>query len=238
MVCGLYSSSAMLAAADATEIEALRKELRELRARAEQLERRLGTLESGPARTTNSPAPDHVVHDHGRHEHETGAHAPAGHATHEHIGHEHAHGEGAHEHRWTPADPLHLGAEGSFINISLNVIGAAGTSTERDVEELQLGAHDPNQRGFTLQNAELTLERQVDRYVRGQMNTVLFMTPEGGTEVELEEAYLETLSLPWNLQLKGGHFLSEFGRFNPTHPHAWDFVDAPLVDARFLGPHG
>src|SRR5205823_4204506 len=31
---------------------------------------------------------------------------------------------------------------------------------------------------------------------------------------------------------------NQFGRLNPTHPHAWDFVDQPLVNGRFLGPDG
>ena len=70
------------------------------------------------------------------------------------------------------------------------------------------------------------------------MNTVLFLTPDGETEVELEEAYLETMSLPHGFQLRAGQFLTEFGRLNPTHPHSWDFVDAPLVNARLLGPDG
>jgi hypothetical protein len=61
---------------------------------------------------------------------------------------------------------------------------------------------------------------------------------DGGTAVELEEAYLTSTSLPAGLQLKAGQFLSEFGRLNPSHPHGWDFVDQPLVNARMFGPDG
>src|SRR5213079_454968 len=61
---------------------------------------------------------------------------------------------------------------------------------------------------------------------------------QGETTIEDEEAYLETLALPWNLQFKGGQFFTEFGRLNPTHPHTWDFVDQPLVNGRFLGEDG
>ena len=56
--------------------------------------------------------------------------------------------------------------------------------------------------------------------------------------MELEEAYALTTSLPWNLQVKGGQFFAEFGRQNPTHPHAWAFVDEPLVMGRLLGGDG
>jgi hypothetical protein len=38
--------------------------------------------------------------------------------------------------------------------------------------------------------------------------------------------------------VKGGQFLTEFGRQNQQHPHAWDFVDVPIVLARMLGPEG
>ena len=44
--------------------------------------------------------------------------------------------------------------------------------------------------------------------------------------------------MPWNLQVKAGHFFSEFGRLNPAHPHTWDFVAQPLVNARMFGGDG
>jgi hypothetical protein len=56
--------------------------------------------------------------------------------------------------------------------------------------------------------------------------------------VELEEAYFVTTSLPAGFQLKGGKFKSGFGRFNAFHPHAWNFVDAPLPYRAYLGNEG
>lgn len=204
---GMSLPGAVLGADASVEVEALKRELRELRERTDQLERKLQSVEtSAPASATNllsGEAPAQDIHR-----------------------------------QWSPADPIQLGTGPKYINLSVDVLGAVGGSTEEHVQELQLGGHDPSQRGFTLQNAELTLEGRIDPYLRGQMNTVLFITPGGETEVELEEAFLETMSLPWNLQLKAGQFLTEFGRHNPTHPHAWDFVDAPLVNARLLGPDG
>ena len=49
---------------------------------------------------------------------------------------------------------------------------------------------------------------------------------------------MQTTSLPYNLQLKGGQFFAAFGRLNPTHPHTWDFADTPLVNGLFFGPDG
>ena len=139
---------------------------------------------------------------------------------------------------WSPSDPLRIGTQQSYIGISLDALMAAGYSTAEDIEALEPGGHDPKQRGFTLQNLEMTFDGKVDPYFRGQANIILQITPEGETAIEVEEAFLETMSLPWNLQFKAGQYFTEFGRLNPQHPHSWDFVDQPLVNGRFLGADG
>jgi hypothetical protein len=78
----------------------------------------------------------------------------------------------------------------------------------------------------------------VDPFLRGDANIVLLIDETGETVIELEEAYLTSLDLPFNLQLEAGQFFTEFGRLNPTHPHAWAFVDQPVVNSRFFGPDG
>jgi hypothetical protein len=140
---------------------------------------------------------------------------------------------------WRPTDPIRLAGQGAnYINLSLDALFAAGTSTARDIEQLQLGGHDPAQRGFTVQNVEMVLDGAIDPYFRGQGNVVFFIDPDGETQVELEEAYAETMSLPGNLQFRVGQYFTEFGRHNPTHPHTWGFVDTPLVNGRLFGPDG
>jgi hypothetical protein len=139
---------------------------------------------------------------------------------------------------WRPSDPIRIGSGGSYANFSLDGLFAVGGSTADDLDQLQLGGHDPSQRGFTVQNVELAVDGAVDPYFRGQGNLIFFINPEGETVVELEEAFLESTSLPANLQVKAGQFFTEFGRHNPTHPHAWGFVDAPLVNGRFFGADG
>jgi len=140
--------------------------------------------------------------------------------------------------RWSPEQPIRIGSAQNFINLSFDALVAAGWSTAEDVESLQTGGHDPKQRGFTVQNLETVFDGKVDPYFRGQANVVLQLDPQGETTIEAEEAYLETMSLPLNLQVKAGQFFTEFGRINPTHPHTWDFVDQPLVNGRFLGEDG
>ena len=124
------------------------------------------------------------------------------------------------------------------MNIGFVGLTDFGWSTEPDVGSLQLGDHDPHVRGFTIPNAELALDGAVDPYFKGFSNIVYKLDKNGETGVELEEAYFLTTSLPANLQLKAGQFFTEFGRQNPQHPHAWAFVDQPLVLNRMFGPDG
>jgi hypothetical protein len=100
-------------------------------------------------------------------------------------------------------------------------------------EALQVGAHDPNDTGFHLQQLELSLGESVDHIFELRANLVF--SPFG---VEVEEAYGRSLALPGGLQVKAGQFLTRMGRLNPTHPHAWSFVDQPLVNGTFLGSEG
>lgn len=113
-----------------------------------------------------------------------------------------------------------------------------GWSTEPEVGLLHGGHHDPQVRGFTMPNSEISLDGSVDPYFRGYGTVAYQIDAEGETGVELEEAYFLTTSLPGNLQVKGGQFFTEFGRRNPQHPHAWGFVDQPVVLTRMFGPDG
>lgn len=99
------------------------------------------------------------------------------------------------------------------------------------------GGHDPKNNGFNLQQVEVALGAAVDPYFRGDANIVL-VQENGQTKTEIEEAYLTTLSMPFNLQVKAGQFFTQFGRHNPTHPHAWDWADKPLVLGKIFGGDG
>ena len=131
--------------------------------------------------------------------------------------------------------PTGGGATVRLIDISLDVLAAAGASTERDgsIEVLQGGEHDPKRRGFTFQQGEIGLQGAVDPYLTSEAYLVV-----NEERVELEEAFLKTTSLPLGLQLKGGYYLTEFGIINPTHPHAWEWLDQPIVNTRFFGGEG
>ena len=141
--------------------------------------------------------------------------------------------------KWSPAQPITLLSMGkSYMNVSFDGLFAAAGSTAKDLGSLNTGGHDANQRGFTVQNLETTFDGAVDPYFKGQANIVFQIDKDGESFIEVEEAFLTSMSLPLNLQAKAGTFFTEFGRLNQFHPHAWDFADQPLVNGRFLSPDG
>jgi hypothetical protein len=137
------------------------------------------------------------------------------------------------------------GARLQLLDLSLDTLFAFGLSTIDD-EELPLfqgGGHDPRRRGFNLPQAELSFSGAVDPYFTGEAHLIYVLDPEGESRFELEEAFVQTLQLPFGLhergvQLELGQFFTEFGRLNPRHPHQWDWQDQPVVSSRFFGEDG
>ncbi len=122
-----------------------------------------------------------------------------------------------------------------LIDISAIVDFVAGGSDarEEELERLQGGAHDPNRRGFTFQQLELSFFGAVDPYFTGEAHVII--TED---DVELEEAFATSSSLLGGLQLEAGYFFTEFGRINAQHPHSWDWIDQPIVNSRIFGGEG
>ncbi len=127
---------------------------------------------------------------------------------------------------------------GTYMNVGFTALTDAGWSTSKNLASILQGDHDPKVRGFTIPNTELTLDGAVDPYFRGIANFIFKLDENGETGVELEEAYVVTTALRGNLQLKAGQYFADFGRQNTMHPHAWSFVDQPVVLSRMFGPEG
>jgi len=90
------------------------------------------------------------------------------------------------------------------------------------------------EQGFSLGHTEVTASANVDDKFYAQM-TAAIHDHEGETEVELEEAFIQTLGLGNGLNVKAGRFFSGIGYLNQQHEHTWDFADAPLIYRGLFG---
>ena len=131
---------------------------------------------------------------------------------------------------------------GSLLNPALSFIldgsfGYYGAHTG-DFAALGLPAagDDPSvtRQGFGLQEIELAAQSAIDPYFEG----AIFLTIPNLDGLEVEEAYLVTTSLPFNLQIKAGTFRSQFGRNNGQHLHVQFFTRRPLMTALLFGEDG
>lgn len=86
---------------------------------------------------------------------------------------------------------------------------------------------------FQLREVEIGIQGAVDPYFRYDA----FVAIHGG-EVEIEEAYATTLSLPASLQAKIGRFLLPFGKENLTHVPELNTIEHPLVIQEYFGEEG
>lgn len=87
-----------------------------------------------------------------------------------------------------------------------------------------------------INEAEFSFQSVVDPYARADFFlTAGRDTASGKFNVDLEEGYVTTLSLPAHLQLKAGKFRSAMGRINPVHPHALPFISLPDAYVNYFG---
>lgn len=134
----------------------------------------------------------------------------------------------------SPRPPVSASAYNPGIAVVLNGTYAA---FENDPEAamipgFQLGEEAGlDSRGFSLGESEIALNANIDHRLYGNL---IFALTDGG-EVEVEEAYIQTTSLPGGFTLRGGKFYSGIGYLNEKHNHAWEFIDAPLPYRVFLG---
>jgi hypothetical protein len=131
-------------------------------------------------------------------------------------------------------------AAANAFNPETSIILDGKYAERKDMDERHLTGfmpvaheHGGSDRGFSLNHTELVMSANVDHWLRGQANIALL-----DDEIELEEAFFETLGLGYGLTVKGGRFRSGIGYQNEMHAHAWDFSDNSLmVDALFGEAH-
>jgi hypothetical protein len=119
------------------------------------------------------------------------------------------------------------------LNPDLSVIGdLAGGYYQKTPRSLS--GDDPARTGLNLQEVELAFAAVVDPYFRAD----LYLTVPNLEGIEVEEAALTTLSLPYSLQLRAGMLRATLGRQNTQHLHVQDFARRPALNSLLLGRDG
>jgi hypothetical protein len=97
-----------------------------------------------------------------------------------------------------------------------------------------VGEGGPSAQGISLGESEMTLSANVDDKFYGQL-TVAVESEDGEDGIGIEEAFIDTTSLPNGLALRAGRFFSNLGYLNSHHAHTDKFADRPLAYQALLG---
>jgi hypothetical protein len=123
----------------------------------------------------------------------------------------------------------------SEFNPSIGFVGETILSYASKPSD-QTGSEQPGGWDIFQRSMELDVGASVDPFARGY--AVINAEADAATgeaSVAVEEAAIQTTSLPWNLELKGGRFFGEFGRLSYIHDHELPFVNRPLVLDQYIG---
>lgn len=134
------------------------------------------------------------------------------------------------------------------LGLALSLAAACGSAAAQSASDWQFGAvlditHTTRalalgsrDKGLQLGHSDLTAGGPLGSLLKAQL-TATFETHDDKLEKGLEEAWLETTSLPAGFQVRGGRFASQIGYLNQQHSHADDFVERPLLYRAFFGGH-
>jgi len=143
--------------------------------------------------------------------------------------------------RKTAEDAARQPAPGTLANgfnpaIGVVLNGTASTM-KRDpatyrIPGFSLGSEaKPVDRGFALGESEINMSANIDQALYGNL-TVSYARDN---TFSVEEAFIQSTTLPGGFTLRGGRFKSGIGTLNEQHAHTWDFADAPLPYLAMLG---
>ncbi len=136
-----------------------------------------------------------------------------------------------------PSRAIYNRAFNPSIGVILGGRFASFSSDEDEIPGFALGHEgERGKEGLSLGETELNFSTSVDD--KFYASTTSALADQGdGVEVELEEAYVETLpglGLPTGATIKMGRAFWTLGYLNEHHSHADDFADRPLPYRAFL----
>ncbi len=123
----------------------------------------------------------------------------------------------------------------SEFNPAIGLVGEEITSYDtKGMSENNTGR--PGGIDVNVRSVELNVASAVDPFAKGYAVINASADPiTGEASLGIEEAALQTTSLPWNLELKAGRFFGEFGRLAYIHDHELPVVNRPLALDQYIG---
>jgi hypothetical protein len=100
----------------------------------------------------------------------------------------------------------------------------------------ETGSERPGGFNIFQRSVELNISAAVDPFAKAY--AVINASADAATgeaTMGVEEAALQTTSLPWNFELKAGRFFGEFGKLSYIHDHELPFVNRPLALDQYIG---
>jgi hypothetical protein len=123
----------------------------------------------------------------------------------------------------------------SIFNPAIGLVGETIFSY-RSKGSAETGSSRPGGFDVFQRSVELNAAASIDPFAKGYVVVNGSADPVTGELIwGVEEAALQTTSLPGNLEVKAGRFFGEFGRLGYIHDHELPFVNRPLVLARYIG---
>ncbi len=216
LVATLASVGLAWAPAAAQEVDALRKEIEKLQKQLQSLTERLQRMESQPAPSA-PPAAAPLPPPPG---------APSAPLT----------------DLARPRQPFSLYAQrgGGQLLFDIGVVGDfVGNITQANVEKARGGTFAGQENRFFPREVELSLFGQVDPYAYAEVRVEAGEGVRGAeATVNLAEASVTMLTLPFGTQAKLGQMRNRFGYTNMIHEHDLPWIDRPNVLRNFLGGEG
>jgi len=213
----------------AQDTEALRKELEQLRRQQEQYQRAIDALSQRLQRLESQPAPVAPA-------------PPPGPLTQSPMNPQTQMAPPSATDLLRPRQPFGLYQQRGSGQLLFDMGVAAdfvGNLTQHNVQKANAGTFSGRENRFFPREVELGLFGQIDPYAYG---TVRIETgeevPGGEMTVNLAEAWLTLLTLPYGTQAKLGQLRNRFGWSNVLHAHDLPWVDVPDVYRVFFGEEG
>lgn len=124
----------------------------------------------------------------------------------------------------------------SEFNPSIGVVGETVFSYRSRGSDA-MGSDRPGGFDVFQRSIELNIAASVDPFAKAYVVANASADWANGNEATfgIEEAALQTTSLPWNLELKAGRFFGEFGKLEYIHDHELPMVNRPLAIDEYIG---